>query len=88
MTADNGGESWLDPGQRFGDYGVRRIGMRYEIHVEGSDGLVRPTYTGRYWRWITAARIAQAMWSAFLAGRLSTKFEPLPIDDFAARDDE
>lgn len=48
-------------GWRFGEFEVQRVGLHYRVVHRCSDRVVRDTYTGRFWRWITAARIAQAM---------------------------
>lgn len=46
----------------------RRHGFGWRVYENGDDGVTRWTYTGTFWRWITAARIAQALTLAFNAG--------------------
>lgn len=48
-------------GWQFGEFEVERIGWRYRVIQRCTDGVVRDIYTGKFWRWRTAARIAQAL---------------------------
>lgn len=46
---------------QFGEFEVSRIGWRYRVVRRCSDGIMRDTFTGRFFRWITAARIAREL---------------------------
>jgi len=45
----------------FGRFIVRRDSLRWRIFERGYDGIERPIHpiAGRFWRWMTAARLAQ-----------------------------
>lgn len=42
--------------------------LGWRVYENGDDGVTRWTYTGTFWRWIKAARVAQALTLAFNAG--------------------
>jgi hypothetical protein len=56
------------PGWCFRQYEVRRSGFRYTVVKVGDDNIVRDMYVGKFWRWITAARVAQALMLEYQAG--------------------
>lgn len=52
----------------FGRYWVVRCGLRYELTEVGEDDIVRSLYIGKFWRFLPALRIAQALSIAFSMG--------------------
>ena len=52
-------------------YIVRRVGLRWRIyHVGEDDNIVRPIHPSlRFWRWITAARLASCMAQGYRIGK-------------------
>ncbi len=62
----------------------------WRVYEHGDDGFTRWTYTGKFWRWVNAARVAQALTLAFNAGYRSNDECWQRNRDFAAdlkRDD-
>ena len=65
--------SKIEPGR---SYFARRVGWHWEIWFQHSDGSADPAngatewkaITTHFWRWITAARIATEIWTAFNDG--------------------
>lgn len=58
----------------------RRHGLLgWRVYETGSDGIERWTYTGTFWRWIKAARVAQALTLAFNAGYYTPP--PVPTEE-------
>jgi hypothetical protein len=66
-------EAYIEPGRC---YYAKRVGWRWQVWFCRSDESADPASgatewmatSTRFWRWITAARIANEMWSAFNDG--------------------
>lgn len=65
----------------FGVYSIRRERLKWRIYVLDSDDVTRPAIAGcSFWRWIIAARTAQALNLARIAGAFEATRTLDPMD--------
>lgn len=72
----------------FAPFLVVRVGLKWGIFEVGSDGVVRKWGVGTFWRWMTAAKIAEALvivrqaggWDARDQAELAAKNLPSQAD--------